>query len=183
MRPKPGSAHSASAASPPAPSSVRVGYLAVGSEPGLLLVDFEGNAGRPIPARSMVALDQQAVHEAVTTRRPVVLLFEDHDVQRPILLGMMAPDPGAALLGSLLRVPTPAEATPQETLEEKLEARVEARVDGKRVVIEGEHEVVLRCGDASITLRSDGKVVVRGTYVETTSKGLNRIRGGSVKIN
>ena len=51
------------------------------------------------------------------------------------------------------------------------------------MVIEGEHEVTLRCGDASITLRRDGKLVLRGAYIETTAKGLNRIRGGSVKIN
>jgi len=51
------------------------------------------------------------------------------------------------------------------------------------VVLEAEQEVVLRCGDASITLRRDGKVVLRGAYVETRAKGLNRIRGGSVKIN
>jgi len=56
-------------------------------------------------------------------------------------------------------------------------------VDGKRVVLEGDQEVVLRCGDASITLRRDGKIVLRGAYIETTATGLNRIRGGSVKIN
>ena len=77
-------------------------------------------------------------------------------------------------MGSLLQAPTSAGAPARRT---------EARVDGKRVVIEGEHEVVLRCGEASITLRRDGKVVLRGAYIETTAKGLNRIRGGSVKIN
>jgi hypothetical protein len=32
-------------------------------------------------------------------------------------------------------------------------------------------------------LRKDGKVVVRGMYVETHSLGVNRIKGTSVKIN
>jgi hypothetical protein len=60
---------------------------------------------------------------------------------------------------------------------------VEAHIDGKRVVIEGEQEVVLKCGEASITLRRDGKLILRGAYVETHAKGVNRIKGGSVKIN
>jgi len=51
------------------------------------------------------------------------------------------------------------------------------------VVLEGSEEVVLRCGEASVTLHRDGKLVLRGAYIETTAKGLNRIRGGSVKIN
>lgn len=174
MRAKPGSAHTASAVSSPASPSVRVGCLVAGSKPGALLVDFEGNAGNPRVARSMISLDEQALKEAVTTRRPAVLLFENQDPQRPIVVGLMAPDPGAALLGSLLRAPAIAPTPPKP---------MEARVDGKRVVIEGEQEVVLRCGEASITLRRDGKVMLRGAYVETTAKGLNRIRGGSVKIN
>jgi len=60
---------------------------------------------------------------------------------------------------------------------------VEARVDGQRVVLEGKDEVVLKCGAASITLKRDGKVILRGAYVETNAKGVNRIKGGSVKIN
>lgn len=57
------------------------------------------------------------------------------------------------------------------------------RVDGKRVEIEAADEIVLKCGEASITLRRNGRVVIRGTYVETRSKGTNRIKGGSVQIN
>jgi hypothetical protein len=186
MRPKSVATRTDSAASSLAIPSVRVGYLAPGSEPGLLLVDFAGNVGGPIAARSTVALDALALKDAVATRRPAVLLFEDHELQRPILIGMVAPEPGAALLDSLLRAPAAAPApvrSPDSKPEAKPEAKLEAKIDGKRVVIEGEHEVVLRCGEASITLRRDGKVVLRGAYVETTAKGLNRIRGGSVKIN
>jgi hypothetical protein len=174
MRAKTGPAKTTSVVSAPAAMPVRVGCLTSGSKPGALRVDFEGNASGPIEARSTISLDDAAVKEAVATRRQVVLLFENQDPRRPIVVGMMAPDPGAVLLGSLLRAP--ATTAPAAT-------SVEARLDGKRVVLEGEQEVVLRCGEASITLRRDGKVVLRGAYIETTAKGLNRIRGGSVKIN
>ena len=60
---------------------------------------------------------------------------------------------------------------------------LEALVDGKRVVIDAQDEVVIRCGKASITLRRNGRVVIRGTYVETRAEGVNRIKGGSVQIN
>jgi hypothetical protein len=58
-----------------------------------------------------------------------------------------------------------------------------ATVDGKQVVLEAKDEIVLRCGQASITLRRNGRIVIRGTYVETRSSGVNRIKGGSVQIN
>ncbi|HWH21644.1 MAG TPA: hypothetical protein VN671_14000 [Solirubrobacterales bacterium] len=44
-------------------------------------------------------------------------------------------------------------------------------------------EVVIECGQASITLRRNGRVVVRGTYVETVSSGTNRVKGGQVRVN
>ena len=34
-----------------------------------------------------------------------------------------------------------------------------------------------------MTLRANGKVVIRGAYVETRARGTNRIKGGSVQIN
>jgi hypothetical protein len=49
--------------------------------------------------------------------------------------------------------------------------------------IEACDELELRCGKASITLRRNGRVVVRGTYVETYSQGTNRIKGATVEFN
>lgn len=59
----------------------------------------------------------------------------------------------------------------------------EADVDGARVRICARDEVVIACGPASITLRRNGRIVIRGTYVETRSAGTNRIRGGQVRVN
>ena len=44
-------------------------------------------------------------------------------------------------------------------------------------------QIVLRCGEASITLTRAGKVLIRGAYVLSRSSGTNRIQGGSVEIN
>jgi len=161
---------------------MKVGRLAAGSAPGRLMVDFDGNAHGPLAARTVVALDQRALDEAIALRRTVVLLFENADPRLPIVVGLIAADPGASLLGALLApvvAPLPAPAPVQAAAA----APVVAHVDGKRVVIEGEQEVVLKCGEASITLKRDGKLILRGAYVETHAKGVNRIKGGSVKIN
>lgn len=58
-----------------------------------------------------------------------------------------------------------------------------AEVDGRRLVIEAEDELVLRCGKASITLRRNGRVVIEGVQLESRAAGANKIRGGSVQIN
>ena len=152
---------------------MKVGRLVLGSTPEALLVDFDGNANGPLAARSVVAPGAATIDAAVSSRQPVVLLFENGDPRLPILVGLFPTDPGAALFGALLapsRAVTPATPT-------------EARVDGKRVVLEGKDEIVLKCGEASITLKRDGKVILRGAYVETQATGVNRIKGGSVKIN
>lgn len=60
---------------------------------------------------------------------------------------------------------------------------LEARVDGQRVVIEAQDEVVIKCGRATITLRRNGKIIIKGDYVETRATGTNRIKGGSVQVN
>ncbi len=190
--------------------SVKVGRLVSGSAPGALLVDYDGNGSGPLPARSVVALDARALDEAIAARRAAVLLFENGDPRLPIIIGLVAPEPGAALLGALLALaPSPAArpASASAPVAAPVAAPVlapgvapdlapapapaapasgkpaEARVDGKRVVLEGQDEVVLKCGEASITLKRDGKLILRGAYVETHAKGVNRIKGGSVKIN
>lgn len=56
-------------------------------------------------------------------------------------------------------------------------------VDGERKQIEGLKEIVLRCGKASITLSNNGRITIRGAYVETRASGTNRIKGGAVLIN
>jgi uncharacterized protein (DUF2345 family) len=60
---------------------------------------------------------------------------------------------------------------------------IETDADGKRVRLVAKDEIVLECGKASITLRRNGRVIVRGTHVETNSEGTNRIKGGHVRIN
>lgn len=119
-------------------------------------VDFPGNTSGPTAARLLVALDAAALAAAAAGRRACALLFERGDAGLPLIVGLVEATAAA-----------PRAAT----------------IDGKRVVLTGEEEVELRCGEASISLKKNGKLVIRGAYVETRAKGTNRIKGGSVQIN
>ena len=51
------------------------------------------------------------------------------------------------------------------------------------LVIEAKKNLTLKCGDGSITLRKDGKILIKGKDLVSQAKRMNRIKGGSVAIN
>jgi hypothetical protein len=52
-----------------------------------------------------------------------------------------------------------------------------------RVTIEAGETLTLKCGESSVDLRADGRVMVRGQDVLLRAKGTQRIRAGTVAIN
>lgn len=124
-------------------------------------MDFSGNPYGPLRARTTVVMDPDELRRAVEEQHPVLLLFEEGDPGRPIVVGLVRDQASTV-------VPSPP---------------IEVEADGRRVEVEASDELVLRCGQASLVLRRNGRVIIRGTYVETRSKGVNRIKGGSVLIN
>jgi hypothetical protein len=134
---------------------------------GEVRVELPGPAG-PVPARVAASLDDAALAAAARDHQEAVLLLEDGDPSRPILVALLRSR--TPLVDAILAEP-PADAQ-----------RV-ARVDGKRVVVEGKEEVVLQCGRASLTLRRDGKVVLRGVNVVSQAEQVHKVRGGKVQIN
>jgi hypothetical protein len=95
----------------------------------------------------------------------VVLVFEHGDPRRPIVVGVL-----------LERRPILVDPAPGPSL-------VSKQADDDRLVMSAEREIVLRCGDASITLTRAGKVIIKGTYVVSRSSGYNKIKGAAVDIN
>jgi hypothetical protein len=49
--------------------------------------------------------------------------------------------------------------------------------------LESSETLTLRCGQSSIDLRADGKVLIKGEDVTVRAKGTQRIRAGTVSIN
>lgn len=56
-------------------------------------------------------------------------------------------------------------------------------IDGETVRFGAEREIELRCGQSSLVLRSDGRVVLKGAYVVSVSSGPNKVRGAVVTLN
>jgi hypothetical protein len=52
-----------------------------------------------------------------------------------------------------------------------------------RLTLEATEVLTLKCGDATLDLRADGKAVLKGEDVLIRAKGLQRIKAGSVSIN
>jgi cation diffusion facilitator CzcD-associated flavoprotein CzcO len=127
--------------------------------------------GPPITARLAVAVTRERLDAAIAQCQQVVLLFESGDRTRPIIVGFIE------------SVPALAEPVDVRPILPDRQPVVEADVDGKRVRVTAQDEIVLQCGNASITLRRNGRVIIRGTYVESRSDGTNRIKGGQVQIN
>jgi hypothetical protein len=124
-----------------------------------------------IAARLAVPVTRARLQEAINSRRGTVILIDSQASPCAIVLGLLEPI-----------APEAFPAAPTDRPEEKPQV-VEADVDGKRVRIVGHDEIVLECGSASITLRRNGRVIIRGAYVETDSTGTNRIKGAAVRIN
>jgi hypothetical protein len=152
-------------------AGMRVGQI-VGVRGGRWLVDYQGNPHGALVARTTLAVDADELRAAAASGREVLLVFERAHGDRPLVVALLE-----GREASVESVEVAGPALPDETM------RVEARVDGRRVVVEADDELVLQCGEASITLRRNGRVVVRGSYVETRARGVNRIKGGTVQIN
>ena len=134
---------------------VLIGFQNDGRVPLVIFAGQRGDAA--VPARST-----QDVHGAHIGRE-VVLVFEGADPRRPIIVGCLQR----------------AEGWPLSTQT----GSVEVDADGERLIIGAKEQLILRCGKASITLTSAGKVLIQGTYVSNRSSGVIRIKGGAVQLN
>lgn len=53
----------------------------------------------------------------------------------------------------------------------------------EELVIKAKNNLILQCGEGSITLRGDGKILIKGKDLVSRAQRMNRIRGGGVAIN
>jgi hypothetical protein len=129
----------------------------VGSPAGPLAAQ---RARSHVPARSTVPLSPAQVGREV-------LVAWANQPPEPVIGGVIR-EPGDELSGE--------ERTGNEPA-------LDLVVRRRRIVLEADSEVVLRCGPGSITLSPEGKACIRGVDVVSSAERTQRIRGGSVRIN
>lgn len=158
-----------------APGEIIIGTIAGVDGQGQPLVDYPENpTGQPLVA--MTTLGITAVHLG----RNVALLFAKGDPHSPVIMGLIhSPLHDLILAYDSKNNEQPTDG-PSATSSLKVD---DVTIDGRRVVLEGREEVVIKCGEASITLTKAGKILIRGNYLLNRSSGVNRIMGGSVQVN
>jgi len=142
----------------PESGGVTVGRIVRMSQDGETTVDFSGNELGPLPARSI--LDRERLECALpgAKQTPVLLVFENFDPTRPIIIGCVH---------DKLPAKSPHDLT----------------VDGRTVTIEASEEILLRCGDSSITLKKNGRIVIKGNDIVSRASRINKLKGAAVAIN
>ena len=131
----------------------RIDGVVIGFDSGAPLVVFPGN-----PKETAIAAPSLTELASDEIGAEVALLFQDGDPGRPLVVGRIVE-------------PVRRVSSPQITR------------DGERVCIVGEERIELRCGEATILMEKDGRIIIRGTYVTTQASATNRIRGGSIDLN
>ncbi|ATB50987.1 DUF6484 domain-containing protein [Corallococcus macrosporus] len=142
----------------------RQGHIIGTDGEGRPVVDFDGNPVGPRVARKAVRMDAEGIKAAVESRQPVEIRFEEGDPRLPIIMALLPVAPRASRL----------DAIPG--------ARIET-AESPAHVIQGRDGLVLRCGDAAVTLLRNGKVSLQGTSVETSAEGAVRIKGMAVQVH
>ncbi|WP_274054659.1 DUF6484 domain-containing protein [Thalassomonas haliotis] len=134
-----------------------------------LVVYGENPSEEPVIAQTTVLLEHQHLG------KKLALLFTGGDPLKPMIIGPLLEPQG-----------NESGAKPGKGPSEESKGQyqpLELTLDGKRLVLTAKNELVLRCGEASITLKKNGKILLSGTNLLSRAQFANRIKGGSVQIN
>jgi hypothetical protein len=156
---RPAAGLSGALAAAPAPAAATARFHGFDGEDRPLLASVPGAPNEIVPARTTVPLVRAQIGA------DVVVLFEQGNPRQPIVIGVVQ--------GSGPRLAGASEAAPLVSVD----------VDDDRIELKAERQIVLRCGEASITLTRAGKVIIKGTYVLSRSSGYNKIKGAAIDIN
>lgn len=128
---------------------------------GTAVVQCEGHHHDPLTCDLLVVGGSQGGR--VTSGDLVLVWWSGLDDERAVVIGRIGatlPDPPA---------PPSPDSEPHGMVEE--------------LVLEARQSLTLRVGDGSITIRADGKILIKGKDLVSHAQRVNRIKGGSVAIN
>jgi hypothetical protein len=144
------------------PGQVLTGRLEGVDDEGRVFFRAEG-AAEPVAVEIGLLLpDRALVHAARGRERALVVRTAD-------------PQPRWVLVGLVReRVSETAAGGPGE---------LQVVLDGETVRLTAERQIELKCGDASLLLRKDGRVVLSGNYLLSNSRGPIKIKGATIALN
>lgn len=130
-----------------------------------IVVSVDGATYRVLPDGTGAALDARFIvtcgcHTAPRLAPGDAVLVVDAGSGSAVILGALHDGDNASS-----QVKPPGDAVPES------------------IVLEAAEELTLRVGDGSITIRKDGKILIKGQDLVSHAKRVNRIKGGSVSIN
>ena len=165
------------------PGEIVLGVITEINALGQPFVNFSVNPNnKSLCAITTLVLTDQHVN------RQVALLFKDGDLAQPIVIGLIH-SPLQAMIDNFEDQQSEMKnnsTTEYDNDNVDLSATLntdDILVDGKKMTFEAQDEMVFKCGESSITLTKEGKVLIRGKYLLNRSSGVNRIMGGSVQVN
>ena len=144
-------------------------HITKSDNPALIMVKYNGNMLKP--ARLISGIDRRMLAQKANIGREVLIVFDGGNPDLPIIIGVME-----SIIDDLVSLEMNGPSDPDKK-------PVEAKVDGKRIEFEAEEEIVLKCGNGSITIKKEGKIIVKGTEIVSRASGRNKIKGGSVELN
>ena len=107
----------------------------------------------------------------VPRRGDRVLLFRPPSMGRGVVLGRID------------RVPHEVKPDGEAVSVDREGVREESSEAPESLVLEAKHSLTLRVGEGSITIREDGKILIKGKDLVSHAQRMNRIKGGAVSIN
>lgn len=139
--------------------------------------------------KSMKAISTIAIMQQHIGRQVAMMFTQTAQGNQPIIMGIIHNPLLEILQNSESENSRPVvhdtelEVIKEQTSNTDSFQKEEWTMDGEKVVLEGKKEIVLKCGDASITLTECGKILIRGKFIASRSTGVNRIFGASVQVN
>jgi hypothetical protein len=132
-----------------------IGWIEAIEESGLIRVSAPNLGDGCIASRCLCPIGPEQIGAQCA------IMFEQGDVERPVIMGL--------LQHTVLPITTAGASSISQ--------------DAETFQITAAREIVLHCGKASLRLTQDGRIELRGTTLVSHASGLNRIRGGSIKLN
>ena len=147
-----------------APGTLMTGHLTGVDEEGRLLFRPEGSTADPTPVAIGLELSDGTLVKAARQQRRALVARTADATPRLVLVGLVRDRVSAKLVT----------ARP---------GTLEVGLDGETLRLTAERDLVLQCGEAKLTLRKDGKIVLSGSNILSASRGPHRIKGATIALN